>query len=134
MIAENMLVKDVMTRGVVTVPLDASATDITKTMAENDVSAIIAVDDNGEAFGMISEMDVLKEMRGKNWKIETVEDLMASSVETVKPSTTVRDAADIMVKKHIHRLIVMSEDNVGASNRPIGVLSANDIIRELCNK
>ncbi|MCD4703356.1 MAG: CBS domain-containing protein [Methanosarcinaceae archaeon] len=134
MIAENMLVKDVMTRGVVTVPLDASAANITKAMAENDVSAIVAVDGNGEAFGMISEMDVLKEMRGKDWKIETVEDLMAASVETVKPSTTVRDAADIMVKKHIHRLIVMSEDNVGASNRPIGVLSANDIIRELCKK
>ncbi len=131
MIAENMLVKDVMTRGVVTVPLDASAADFAKAMAENDVSAIMAVDDNGEAFGMISEMDVLKQIRGKNWKIETVEDLMASSVETVNPSTTVRDAADIMVKKHIHRLIVMSEDNVGASNRPIGVLSANDIIKEL---
>lgn len=131
MIAENMLVKDVMTRGVVTVPLDASAADFAKAMAENDVSAIVAVDDNGEAFGMITEMDVLKEMRRKNWKVETVEDLMASSVETVNPSTTVRDAADIMVKKHIHRLIVMSEENVGASNRPIGVLSANDIIKEL---
>ncbi|MEA1985125.1 MAG: CBS domain-containing protein [Euryarchaeota archaeon] len=134
MIAENMLVKDVMTRGVVTVPLDASAADFAKAMAENDVSAIVAVDDNGEAFGMITEMDVLKEMRRKNWKVETVEDLMASSVETVNPSTTVRDAADIMVKKHIHRLIVMSEENVGASNRPIGVLSANDIIKELFKK
>lgn len=134
MIAENMLVKDVMTRGVVTVPLDASAADFAKAMAENDVSAIVAVDDNGEAFGIITEMDVLKEMRRKNWKVETVEDLMASSVETVNPSTTVRDAADIMVKKHIHRLIVMSEENVGASNRPIGVLSANDIIKELFKK
>ncbi|SET10875.1 CBS domain-containing protein [Methanococcoides vulcani] len=134
MIAENMQVKDVMTRGVVTVPMESNAVEIARTMADNNVSAIVAIEDNGETFGVISDVDILRKMKDKNWEIASVEDIMSDSVETISPSSTVHDAADLMVSKKVHRLIVMSEETVGASYRPIGILSARDIIKQLFQK
>ncbi|WP_091690853.1 CBS domain-containing protein [Methanococcoides vulcani] len=134
LIAENMQVKDVMTRGVVTVPMESNAVEIARTMADNNVSAIVAIEDNGETFGVISDVDILRKMKDKNWEIASVEDIMSDSVETISPSSTVHDAADLMVSKKVHRLIVMSEETVGASYRPIGILSARDIIKQLFQK
>ncbi|KGK99029.1 histidine kinase [Methanococcoides methylutens] len=134
MIAENMQVKDVMTRGVVTVPMESNAVEIARTMADNNVSAIVAIEENGETFGVISDVDILRKMKDKNWEISSVEDIMSDSVETISPSSTVHDAADLMVDKKVHRLIVMSEETVGASYRPIGILSARDIIKQLFQK
>jgi len=134
LIAENMQVKDVMTRGVVTVPMESNAVEIARTMAENNVSAIVAIEENGETFGVISDVDILRKMKDKNWEISSVEDIMSDSVETISPSSTVHDAADLMVDKKVHRLIVMSEETVGASYRPIGILSARDIIKQLFQK
>lgn len=134
MIAENMQVKDVMTRGVVTVPMRSNAVEIAKAMSDNNVSAIVAIEDNGETFGVISDVDILRKMKDNNWEIASVEDIMSDSVETINPSSTVHDAADMMVAKKVHRLIVMSEENVGASYRPIGIISARDIIKQLFRK
>ncbi|WP_244603577.1 cyclic nucleotide-binding/CBS domain-containing protein [Methanococcoides sp. AM1] len=134
MIAENIQVKDVMTRGVVTVPMDSNAVEIARTMADNNVSAIVAIEENGETFGVISDVDILRKMKDKNWEISSVEDIMSDLVETINPSSTVRDAADLMVNKKVHRLIVMSEETVGASYRPVGILSARDIIKQLFQK
>lgn len=134
LIAESMQVKDVMTRGVVTVPMESNAVEIARAMADNNVSAIVAVEEKGETFGVISDVDILRKMKDKNWEIASVEDIMSGSVETISPSSTVRDAADLMVNKKVHRLIVMSEETVGASYRPIGILSARDIIKELFQK
>ncbi|UGV41985.1 CBS domain-containing protein [Methanococcoides orientis] len=129
-----MQVKDVMTRGVVTVPMESNAVEIARTMADNNVSAIVAIEENGETFGVISDVDILRKMKDKNWEISSVEDIMSDSVETISPSSTVHDAADLMVDKKVHRLIVMSEETVGASYRPIGILSARDIIKQLFQK
>jgi len=134
MIGENMQVKDAMSRGVVTVPMDATAAEVAETMANRDVSAVVAVDENGETFGFVSEMDILSRLGDKNWEIASIEDLMASSVETVNPGMKLKDAAKQMAEKHIHRLIVMSEDKVGASYRPIGILSPVDVIKYLFRK
>ncbi|MGM0771061.1 MAG: CBS domain-containing protein [Halobacteriota archaeon] len=134
LIAENMQVKDVMTRGVVTVPMRSNAVEIAKAMSDNNVSAIVAIEDNGETFGVISDVDILRKMKDNNWEISSVEDIMSDSVETINPSATVHDAADLIVTKKVHRLIVMSEENVGASYRPIGIISARDIIKQLFRK
>ena len=134
MIAENMQVKDVMTRGVVTVPMESNAVEIARAMSDYNVSAVVAIEDNGETFGVISDVDILRKMKDNNWEISSVEDIMSDSVETINPSATVHDAADLMATKKVHRLIVMSEENVGASYRPIGILSARDIIKQLFQK
>ncbi|VVB84380.1 CBS domain protein [uncultured archaeon] len=127
---DNKLLRDVMTRGVVTVPMCATAKNITGMLSKQGLSAVAVVGPDGEAMGIISDMDILKVIGKENWENMTAETIMTSHVETAKPTSTLGEAARIMKEKHIHRLLIFSERGVGASQRPIGILSASDIVRE----
>lgn len=127
---ENRLLREVMTRGVVTVPLNATAKQVAAMLSKKRLSGAAVVSPDGVAVGVISDMDILKVMGKKDWENMSAESIMSTSLETVKPTSTLRDAAKIMRDKHIHRLLIFSEQGVGASHRPIGILSASDIVKE----
>ncbi len=127
---ENRLLRDVMTRGVAAVPMDATAKHIASMLSKRGLSSVAVIGPYGEAMGVISDMDILKAMGTDDWENLPAESIMTSHIEIVKPTSTIGEAARIMREKHIHRLLVFSERGVGASQRPIGILSASDIVRE----
>ncbi len=127
---ETRLLRDVMTRGVVTVPMDATAKKIASMLSKEGLSGAVVIGHEGEAMGVVSCMDILKIMGKENWETLTAESIMTSNLETIEPTSTLGDAAKIMREKHIHRLLVLSESGVGVSKRPVGILSASDIVRE----
>lgn len=127
----NKLLRDVMTRGVVTVPLDATVKDIAAMLSKQGLSGVAVIGPDGEAMGVISDMDIIKVIGKENWEKIPAESIMTSSIEIIKPTSTLGEAARIMIKKHIHRLLIFSERGVGASQRPIGIVSASDIVREM---
>ena len=130
----NRILRDVMTRGVVSVPMDLSIREVAEKMTQQNVSAVTVTDHNGEIMGLISEMDVLKAIIDRTILNSAAETIMSSNIQSVDPSITLDKAASIMMNKGIHRLVVLSEPGVGASDRPVGILSAGDIIREIIKK
>lgn len=127
---ENKLLRDVMTRGVVTVPMDATVKEAATMLSRQGLSAVAVISEDGEAMGVISDMDILKVIGKDDWERMSAESIMTPHIEIVKPTSTIGEAARIMREKHIHRLLIFSERGVGASQRPIGILSASDIVRE----
>ncbi len=127
---ENKLLRDVMTRGVVTVPMDATAKTIATMLSKQGLSGVAVISEDSEAMGIISDMDILKVIGKEDWENMTAESIMTAHIEAVKPTNTLGEAAKIMREKHIHRLLIFSEKGVGASQRPVGILSASDIVRE----
>lgn len=119
-----------MTRGVVTVPLDATVKQVATMLSKQGLSGVAVISSDGEAMGVISDMDILKVIGKDNWENLPAESIMTPRIEIVKPTCTLGEASKIMREKHIHRLLVFSERGVGASQRPIGILSASDIVRE----
>jgi len=119
-----------MTRGVVTVHMDATVKQIAGMLSKQGLSGVAVIDNQGAAMGVISGMDILKVMGKKNWESMMAENIMTSRVETAKPTCTIAEAARMMREKNIHRLLVLSETGIGISQRPIGILSASDIVRE----
>jgi CBS domain-containing protein len=130
----NRLLRDVMTRGVVSVSMDLSVREVAEKMTQQNVSAVTVTDHNGEIMGLISEMDVLKAVMDRSILNSAAESIMSSNIQTVGPSITLDEAAKIMMTKGIHRLVVLSEQGVGASDRPVGILSTGDIVREIIKK
>ncbi len=126
---ENKLLRDVMTRGVVNVSMDAKVKEVATILCREGLSAVAVISEDGEAMGIISGMDILKVIGKDNWENMSAESIMTPHIEIVKPTSTVGEAARIMREKHIHRLLIFSEKGVGASQRPIGILSASDIVR-----
>ncbi len=118
-----------MTRGVITVPMDSPVKEVAYLMANQHVSGLAVIDHTGEIVGVISEMDMLNTLKDESLLDGPVESIMNYYVQSVKPTTSLKVAAEMMIEHGFHRLIVLSESGVGASNRPIGILSASDIIK-----
>ncbi len=119
-----------MTRGVVTVPMEATAKQIAALLSKQGLSGAAVIGPEGEAIGVISDMDILEIIGKDNWEKMPAESIMTPRLVTVEPTSTLGEAARIMREKHIHRLLIFSERGVGASHRPVGILSASDIVRE----
>ncbi len=126
----NKLLRNLMTRGVVTVSINDNIKQIAKLLSDKDISGVAVVGDEGKIVGVISDMDILKVIGTDNWENVTAEAIMTSNIETVEPTNTINDAANIMKRKHVHRLLILSESGVGISQKPIGILSVSDIVRE----
>jgi len=127
-ISEKM-VRDVMTRGVVTAHADASVVEIANMLTKQHVSGVVVVSTDGDVLGFISETDVLKVLNKPDLEHIVTEDVVSSRLVSVAPDATIGHAAKIMNEKHIHRLLVLSEKRAGSAQRPVGILSASDIVR-----
>lgn len=125
-------VRDVMTRGVVTVNFTAGVEDVLEEMVENDVSAIVVVNSQGETMGVISSVDILKNFTGKS-KEEilslTAEDIMTPHTIDISPESNLEEASKVMLERNIHRLVITQKKPVGSLPVPVGILSATDFVK-----
>lgn len=147
-----MLVKEVMTRDVITVTPDNSVEDCSRILFENNISGLPVVTEEGEVVGMVTEGDLIRRaarikapgyleilggqifLGNPNKFVEEIQramsyragDLMTDKVVSVSPEDTVEDAATKMVEKGVSRLPVL--DN---NNSLVGILSRRDIMKSL---
>ncbi len=124
------LLKDVMTKRVVTIPSTISIREISKIMVREDVSGVAVTSPGRGVVGIISQCDVLRRFGKKNWELLTAEEIMTPYVESIRLETTLKEAAYVMQKKHIHRLLVMGRD-LSEPQMPVGIISASDIVKEI---
>jgi CBS domain-containing protein len=149
-----MLVKDVMSKNVITISPEESVGNAIDKMAKNNISGLIVVEDE-KVVGVISESDVLKIFKSEFPELKLssnislsifsliksgikiireikkigklkVKDLMSKKVFFVKPEDTILEAAGIMSKKDVRRLPVIDE-----SGKLVGIISRTDILRAL---
>ena len=125
-ISKEKRVRDVMTRGVITVSLDTPVSEIVKQLVREDISGVAVTVPNGKVVGIISEIDIIKAF-DKDWDNTKAEDVMSTFVRTVDPETTIRKAASFMRDLNIHRLLILSLSP--APGVPIGILTASNILR-----
>lgn len=122
--------RDIMTRGVITVSINDKAKRIAKLLSNEDISGVAVIGDEGKIVGVISDMDIVKVVGTGTWENMTAESIMTPNIVTVEPTDTVIYAANLMKQKHLHRLLIVSERGVGVSQKPVGILSVSDIVRE----
>lgn len=116
--------EDVMTTEVVTLDENLSVKKAAEIMAEEGVSAVLAIS-GGKAIGILTERDILKRIvaEDKNSRETKVKDIMSSPLVTIGPGTDLEEAAHIMFEKKIKNLPVINE------NRLVGLVSLHDICR-----
>jgi len=117
-------VKDVMSNKVITVSPDASVSQTAVLMNINNIGSIIVTDNSGRPIGIITERDIVKRLVAKNLVPSSVkaEEIMSSPVKTISPNAELSEAARIMHRSGIRRLVVVSD------SRLIGVITSRDII------
>lgn len=123
-------VGDIMSKEVVTVPLDAPIKEVLDLMTLNGITAIVVVDEGGYSSGLISSFDVIGLFDTRS--LEEIEGLKARDVMTkhtldVDPDDTLEKAARIMREFKVHRLVVLGPGKPG-EQKPIGILSTTDLV------
>ena len=143
--APRILVRDVMTKAIVTVTADADFTTVTNLLSEHRISGLPVVDEAGRVIGVVTEADVLSMAgMGKERTFKDIirqllgeplprpkqggslRDAMGSPDITTVPDADIREVAATLDEKRIKSLPVVDD-----AGRLIGVISRADIVRAI---
>ena len=130
--AINEPVREIMSRGVVTLSNKASIGETIEVMSSNHVGAIPLVDNDNKLVGIVTERDIVLSLSGVISK-ETVQDYMSHKVFNTTPGTPLESACKIMVRNGLRRIpIIGGEADISkASKKLLGILTSTDVIRFL---
>ncbi len=96
--------------------------DAAKILYDDNITSLLVLDD-GAFVGIITEQDLMSSTLVFGHKKNTmVKDVMSASLVSVEPTSSIIDAANIMVEKKIHKLPVME------NNQIVGLISATDLM------
>ena len=122
-----------MHHGVITCAPDTPVADVAATLDRHDISALVVIDENGDAVGVISRTDLVNARfiapYMKHWRGLSAQHLMSKPVVSVTAETAIDEAAQLLVEKHIHRLVVV--EKVHGRQRPVGILSVTDLAKHV---
>jgi CBS domain-containing protein len=127
---KQLLVADVMTLDPIVVDIDASIEDARRLLHANSISGLPVVDGAGALVGVISQTDLVDVMDSPVGRlIRTrvsglrVGELMSSPAVTIPLTSSVVEAARVMLRARVHRLVATND-----AGHPVGVLSAIDFV------
>ncbi len=122
-----MNVEEVMTKPVVTIQAQDTLQIAAQKMWDNDCGALPVVGGDGRLIGMLTDRDICMAAWSQGRLLGTirVDEVMAKQVFAIKPEQEIGVAAKLMEEKQVRRIPV-----VDASEKPIGLVSMNDLARE----
>ncbi|MBN2592998.1 MAG: CBS domain-containing protein [Sedimentisphaerales bacterium] len=121
----NRIIREYMCRGVVTCGVNATAAEAAKIMLDNDVSALVVVDECLNACGIISKTDLLRSY-GKDLSLIVAEDIMTLEIITVSPETLVHEAVQLILEHGVHQLVIVTHG--GIHRRPVAIFTSGDAV------
>ncbi|MFN8624007.1 MAG: CBS domain-containing protein [Chloroflexota bacterium] len=124
-------VEQVMTPDPITIRSDEPLSTAARLLEEHEISGVPVVDEGGGLVGVLSESDLVRaratEHLWSRWPGLSVRHLMHTPVLTADRSMTVEEAAVMMERAHVHRLVVVGDDQ----QTPVGIISTSDIVRAM---
>lgn len=119
-----------MTLDPVTIAVDATLEDAETLLRDYRITGLPVIDEGGRLVGVISQTDLLylalptvqALIRHRDSGIR-IGEVMSVPAVTVDVTATLGEAARMMHRNHLHRLVV-----IDAAGRPVGVLSAMDFV------
>jgi len=149
---DELLVKDIMVKKVITIQKDASVEELSELLVKNKISGVPVVDSDGKLVGIATEGDLIIKDSDlhfpryfklldsiiyleslnkfkKNLKKflgTKVEDVMTAEIRTVKEETPIGEAANMMIKYNINRVPVLD-----SKDEMVGIVTRADIVKSM---
>lgn len=131
-----MLIKDIMTKNVITASSGTSVVEAKKIMGEHKIRRLPVVD-NGKLVGIVTE-DKLEHLSHPvtaptlwqiNWLISktTLGDIMERDVVTVEPEDTIEQALGVAQSHKVGAVVVVKNGEV------VGMVTTNDVFYKVVN-
>ena len=120
-------------RDCVTVSKDTVMLDLISTLDSKQITSIALVDEHGRICGNFSASDLkgMTEINGEFLLTLVPSFLEKNSPQSlqpicVTPQTSIREAAEKMIQRRVHRIWLVDQ-----GNRPVGVVTMTDILKEI---
>ncbi len=141
---------DLMNPEVLTVQEDLTVRELASFLIENEISGAPVADGEGRLVGVVSLVDIAAVTSGEGRRVDgagffgpdwddgldeedmedlpldqdglRVADIMTPQIYSVLEDATVSEIASLMLKGHLHRLLVTRED------RAIGIITTSDLL------
>ena len=119
-----MLVRDVMTKEPRVVRRDTSVQEVVATMSKYDISSVIVVQEK-RPVGMITHKDIVSKIVQTRIPPDAVKaiEVMTTPVVTISEDASIEEAARLMSKKHIKKLVIVRDNEV------VGIITSSDLVR-----
>ncbi|MEM3773815.1 MAG: CBS domain-containing protein [Candidatus Bathyarchaeia archaeon] len=126
-LAGIVLVRDVMSKNVRVVRPDSSVKEVVATMNKFDIGSVVVVQGD-RPVGIITERDILRRIVEPCLAPETLtaRQIMTSPVVTIDENASINEAAKLMAKKGIKRLLVTRNND-----ELVGIITFTDIVTKV---
>jgi len=120
------IVKNVMTKPVITVDKDSSVHETAKIMSRKGIGCIIVVEQK-RPMGIATERDILSRVVAKSLDASKVKikNIMSHPLITISGNTSIINAIRVMEKKNVRRLLVVERGKL------VGIVTQRDLLRVL---
>lgn len=116
--------EDVMTQPPVTASMDTNLREISKLMVEKRVGSVLIVDEDGKLRGIVTERDIVFGCaEGWNAEERRAWEVMTENPIAVKPNENILDVIKKMRDLNVRHMPVVDDEG-----RPVGVISARDVL------
>lgn len=121
-------VGDVMSDAILVCRGKTPVASAARAMTSSGWRSVLVVDAKGKILGVVSGHDLLRFVKEDSSGKMIVRDVMHPAL-TIDINASLREAADLMIQNHYHRLVVIDKNDPDAF--PLGAISTFDIVAEM---
>ncbi len=122
--AKEIRVKNIMTKGVLSVDAEMNVNEAAKMMEDSKVGAIIVMENN-TPIGIVTDRDFAVKIVAHAYPITTsVKKIMSTPLIGINPEESVFTVAELMYTRKVLKIPVIEEDKV------IGIVTATDLVNQ----
>lgn len=122
-------VAEVMHTGVIGCLASTPMSEVTQSMIDHHIDALVVLDNDGQAVGVISQTDIVmaSQSRSRTDLLKaSAKDLMTQGCITCETGASLADAIALMTRHRIHRIVVTEQQ--GTINKAVGLIAMSDIL------
>jgi len=121
----SVLIKDIMTRALISVSLTTTSFQIAKMMEQGGIGAVI-VKEHENPVGIVTDRDFATKIAANNLPFETpVAKIMSSPLVTIDHDKPISAAAEMMSSKKIRKLAVTENGKI------VGIITSTDLVNQI---
>ena len=116
------LVLSLIKRKCITITEDSTISDLAELLTLNNIGAVVVVDNNNEAIGIVSERDVI---RNYNKNYNYIKNIMTNKLISCDLSISSTSLLEIMNKNKVRHVPIINKDKL------LGIVSIGDVVKRL---
>jgi CBS domain-containing protein len=121
-------VGDLMHRGIIACKPATPMDEVVRIVIEKGVHAILVMDDETKAQGIISHTDIIR-FYGQDLSQHTAREVMSGPVQDIEVDQPAELAARQMLDNTSHHLLVIEIEQ--GERKPVGIISTTDLVKSM---